>query len=211
MGVAMYQYHRIPHVRLRPTAASRTELPPPSTIVDRTVPNSHTARAHKASVGGEQSRHTLSRLTRVLSPIFYSHRNHKYDHCHCSTISVLVVRVVCVGCVLAHCNIHVHMRTKFILGCDGARRRLFSPQGHPPRAAPSSPRPVTVEATASTINPQASLGGRGGWGRALASACLSLAGAPEPLGPPRCTYLPVDQGGGGVGAMAMGWPRWARI
>jgi len=37
--------------------------------------------------------------------------------------------------------------------------------------------------------------------------CLSLTGAPEPLGPPRCTCLPVDQGGGRVGAMS--WPRLA--
>ena len=54
---------------------------------------------------------------------------------------------------------------------------------------------------------EASSGARGqrrlGLGPGL--CCLSLAGAPEPQGPPRCTYLLVDQGGGGVGAM--GWPR----
>ena len=33
---------------------------------------------------------------------------------------------------------------------------------------------------------------------------LSLAGDPEPLGPPICIYLPVEQGGRGVGAMGCG-------
>ena len=34
-----------------------------------------------------------------------------------------------------------------------------------------------------------------GWGLGHGLPCLSLAGAPEPLGPPRCISLPVDQGG----------------
>ena len=60
---------------------------------------------------------------------------------------------------------------------------------------------------------EASVRGQRRLGLSPGLPCLSLAGAPEPQGPPRCTYLPRRPGGEGVlgvGAMAMGRPRQAR-
>ena len=44
------------------------------------------------------------------------------------------------------------------------------------------------------------------------ASALSLAGATEPQGPPRCTCVPVEQGGrrGLSSSTAVGWPRRAR-